>query len=112
MPPRGNLSPDPYRVLGVPRDATSAQIRAAYRALLLTLHPDTGAEPADPALLTEVVAAHALLRDPHRRAEHDAEHPTGRPPAPTEVPIPVRVHKPRSGQRHIRVSPVRHHPHR
>lgn len=112
MPRRDPTSPDPYQVLGIPRDATPAQIRAAYRVLLRALHPDTRVEPADPALLAEVVAAHALLRDPRRRATHDAEHPDTIPPASIGIPIPVRVHRPRAAQPHIRVSPVRHDPNR
>ena len=31
---------DPYSVLGVPRTATEAEIRAAYRALVAQYHPD------------------------------------------------------------------------
>ncbi|GAB2864312.1 DnaJ domain-containing protein [Lentzea nigeriaca] len=100
---RNPSSPDPYRVLGVPRDASPAQIRAAYRALLLALHPDTHAEPADPARLAQVVAAHAQLRDTFR---HDAE----TPPARSGVPIPVRVRSPRRERPDIRVGPVRNHP--
>ncbi|WP_112263905.1 DnaJ domain-containing protein [Lentzea terrae] len=94
MPAHGNAAtPDPYRVLGVARDASPAQIRAAYRALLLALHPDTRAEPADPARLAQVVAAHAQLRDAGRTA--------------TGVSIPVRVRAPRHERRDIRVGPVR-----
>ena len=44
-------------MLGVSRDVTPAEIHKAYRALLLALHPHTGAEPADPALPAQVVAA-------------------------------------------------------
>ena len=88
-------------MLGVPRDATPAQIRAAYRARLLALHPDTHTEPADPALLAEVVAAHAQLRDTVR---DDTRTPR------TGIPIPVRVRSPRREQPDIRVGPVRNHP--
>lgn len=92
-------APDPYRVLGVPHDASPAQIRAAYRALLRGLHPDTRAEPADPARLAQVVAAHAQLRDAGRR-----ETP---PSSTTGTPIPVRVRSPRAERPDIRVGPVR-----
>ncbi|GLZ27891.1 hypothetical protein Lesp02_00810 [Lentzea sp. NBRC 105346] len=106
---RDPSSPDPYRVLGVPRDATPAQIRAAYRALLLTLHPDTHAEPADPARLAQVVAAHAELRDAGRHNTQNAAPPTGTPPAASGVPIPVRVRSSRRERPDIRVGPVRTH---
>ncbi|PWK86849.1 DnaJ-like protein [Lentzea atacamensis] len=99
-------SPDPYRVLGVPRDATPSQIRAAYRALLLALHPDTHVEPTDPALLAEVVAAHAQLRDASR---HEPAAPASTPQAASGVHIPVRVRRPRRQEPDIRVGPVRTH---
>jgi curved DNA-binding protein CbpA len=95
-------------VLGVPRDATPAEIRAAYRALLLTLHPDTRAEPADPARLAQVVAAHAQLRDACRRDTSDPS-TAGPPPAATGVPIPVRVRGSRRERPDVRVGPVRAH---
>lgn len=31
---------DPWRELGVPRGASEADIKAAYRALVLQFHPD------------------------------------------------------------------------
>jgi DnaJ-domain-containing protein 1 len=96
-------APDPHRVLGVPHDASPAQIRAAYRALLRALHPDTRAEPADPARLAQVVAAHAQLRDAGRRETP----PSSAPPSATGTPIPVRVRSPRAEQPDIRVGPVR-----
>ncbi|WP_374237410.1 J domain-containing protein [Lentzea sp. CC55] len=107
---RNPSSHDPHRVLGVPRDATPAQIRTAYRALLLALHPDTRAEPADPARLAQVVAAHAQLRDACRRTTGDPAPFTAdtRPDAGGNS-IPVRVRDPRRDQPDIRVGPVRSH---
>lgn len=78
---------DPYRVLGVGPDATATEITASYRAKVLALHPDTQSEPANPALLADVLDAYALLRDPERRAAYDAEH------TPRETRIQVRVHR-------------------
>lgn len=100
---RDAAAPDPYRVLGVPRDASPAQIRAAYRALLRALHPDTRAEPADPARLAQVVAAHAQLREAGRRDTP----PSSTPPSATGTHIPVRVRSPRGERPDIRVGPVR-----
>lgn len=34
--------PDPYAVLGVPRDASEEEVRAAYRRLVRSEHPDKG----------------------------------------------------------------------
>jgi hypothetical protein len=111
MPAQRNpSSPDPHRVLGVPRDATPAEIRTAYRALLLAFHPDTRAEPTDPALLAQVVAAHAQLRDACYRDTSEPAPPTGTtPPGASGVPIPVRVRSPRRERPDIRVGPVRSH---
>lgn len=40
------MQADPYAMLGVSRDASSADIRRAYQALALRLHPDKQAEAA------------------------------------------------------------------
>ncbi len=36
-----------YQVLGLPRDATAAQVKAAYRRLVSEAHPDRGGEAAE-----------------------------------------------------------------
>eukprot|EP01046_Picozoa_sp_COSAG06_P053113 COSAG06_NODE_9104_length_1985_cov_1.864263_3_plen_94_part_00 len=41
------MQADPYDMLGVSRDASSADIRRAYQALALRLHPDKQAEAAE-----------------------------------------------------------------
>lgn len=43
-PPPKPEEPDPYTVLGVPRDATRAQIRKAYLRLMTKYHPDKVAQ--------------------------------------------------------------------
>jgi curved DNA-binding protein CbpA len=63
---------DPYRVLGVLRGATSAQIKAAHRRLAKRFHPDGGS--GDPARFLEVQEAYLLLSDPRRRSEWDRAH--------------------------------------
>ena len=37
-------TPDPYKTLGVPRDASDAEIKKAYRRLAMTTHPDRNSE--------------------------------------------------------------------
>jgi len=67
-----------YEVLGVERDATAAEIRAAYVARARQLHPDrhAGAPPAELAraqrAMQEVNAAWTVLSDPRSRREYDA----------------------------------------
>jgi DnaJ-class molecular chaperone len=63
---------DPYEVLGVSRDATADQIRAAYRKLAKTSHPDL--HPGDKvaeARFKEVSAANELLSDEEKRRQFD-----------------------------------------
>ena len=49
---------DPHATLGVSRDATAEQIRAAYKRAVLRCHPDRAGNPAD---LVAVQAAYAAL---------------------------------------------------
>lgn len=60
---------DLYEILGVPRDATVADIKKAYRKLVQKLHPDKGGNPED---FQKVERAHAILTDEEKRAVYDA----------------------------------------
>lgn len=63
---------DPYATLGVSRDATSAEIKVAFRALALRWHPDRN--PGDPAAegrFKEIARAYGLLSDGAARARYD-----------------------------------------
>jgi formylglycine-generating enzyme required for sulfatase activity/curved DNA-binding protein CbpA len=67
---------DYYSILGVPRDASEAEIRRAFRARAKTLHPD--GKPADEreeaqAEFTLLTEAYETLRDSDRRAAYDEE---------------------------------------
>jgi DnaJ-class molecular chaperone len=64
---------DPYKALGVSRDATQDQIKSAYRKLARTLHPDVnpGNKQAEERF-KRVSAAYDLLSDPAKRARFDA----------------------------------------
>ncbi|KAJ6102239.1 hypothetical protein N7486_004666 [Penicillium sp. IBT 16267x] len=66
---------DPYVALGVPRDATLAEVRAAHRKRVLKCHPDKIQDQAqrDAAQeeFQEVQAAYELLSDPDRRLRYD-----------------------------------------
>lgn len=62
---------DPYAVLGVPRDATSAQIAQARRRLSRRYHPDVNSAPDAAARFDEVQQAFTVLSDPAARAEYD-----------------------------------------
>ncbi len=47
-----------YQVLGLPRDATPAQVKAAYRRLVSQAHPDRGGEAAE---FIKIRAAYEIL---------------------------------------------------
>jgi curved DNA-binding protein CbpA len=56
-------SPDPYATLGVPRSATDAELRAAYRRLVQLHHPDHNAGSVESARRFEAVQeAYAEVR--------------------------------------------------
>ena len=62
---------DYYIVLGVARDASSGTIRAVYRALAKTLHPDVGGTPEDAARFAKVAEAYEILSDREKRRAYD-----------------------------------------
>lgn len=61
--------PDPYDVLGVDREASTAEIKGAFRARAMRAHPDAGGSAEE---FSELKSAQLLLTDAKRRARYDA----------------------------------------
>jgi DnaJ-class molecular chaperone len=64
---------DYYGILGVPRNATPAQIKSAFRSKAMRYHPDhnRGVENWAGKKLQAVVEAYEVLGDPVSRAVYD-----------------------------------------
>ena len=62
---------DYYKVMGLPRDATEAQIKQAYRKLARKYHPDVSKEKDAEARFKEVGEAYEVLKSPEKRAAYD-----------------------------------------
>jgi curved DNA-binding protein CbpA len=78
---------DYYQVLGVPRNASTPEIRRAYRRLARRHHPDRNPQPASPARFRALADAYATLSDPSRRARYDdATRPQRSSPPPRRQP--------------------------
>jgi curved DNA-binding protein len=62
---------DYYAILGVPKTATQAEIKKAYRKLARELHPDTNKDPDAEKRFKDANEAHAVLADPEKRKQYD-----------------------------------------
>src|SRR5216684_2431553 len=61
---------DPYKILGLKKDATEAEINAAYRVAARTAHPDGGGSVEE---FDEIKQAHLILLDPEKRRRFDRD---------------------------------------
>ncbi|NLR95259.1 J domain-containing protein [Rhizobium sp. P38BS-XIX] len=63
---------DPYQVLGVKKDAGADEIKAAWRNLAKTAHPDHNmGDPTATERFAEIGRAYETLKDPEKRSRYD-----------------------------------------
>jgi curved DNA-binding protein CbpA len=88
------MASDHYRVLGIPRHATTPEIRRAYRRLARQQHPDHNPQPDGAERFRALAEAYAVLNDPARRARYDHAY---RPVKPRPIPPTRPAHAPVRG---------------
>jgi len=59
---------DPYKTLGVAKDAKDSEIKQAFRKLAKEYHPDKG---GDQKRFKEINEAYDILKDPQKRQQYD-----------------------------------------
>ena len=64
---------DYYEVLGVGRDASDAEIKRAYKKMILKYHPDRNPDNKEEARekSKEINEAYDVLKDPQKKAQYD-----------------------------------------
>lgn len=66
------MTRDLYEVLGVPREASVAEIKKAYRRLAMEFHPDrNGGDKLAEERFKEATEAYEVLSHPDKRAQYD-----------------------------------------
>lgn len=60
-----------YAILGIPMNATSLEIRKAYRKKALILHPDKNSEASTYSEMSEINEAYSVLSDSELKGKYD-----------------------------------------
>ncbi len=80
--------PDYYAILGLPRDASSEEIRHAFHQSALRLHPDVNVEMGDTELFLDIQRAFEILSDPELKSKYDSQLPS---PESTQPPVQINL---------------------
>lgn len=65
------MSKDYYKILGIERNASEAEIKKAYREKAKSLHPDVNKAPDAEEKFKEVTEAYEILTDPKKKEMYD-----------------------------------------
>ena len=65
------MAQDHYRILGIGRNATSGDIKSAYRKLVLAHHPDKSPSKQSAEIFLRATEAYEVLGDGDRRKHYD-----------------------------------------
>ncbi|MFD1356090.1 DnaJ domain-containing protein, partial [Methylorubrum suomiense] len=62
---------NPYEVLGVPKGASEAEVKKAFRKLAKAYHPDSNKDPKAKERFAEANTAYEILGDKDKRGQFD-----------------------------------------
>jgi molecular chaperone DnaJ len=65
------MAQDHYSALGLSREASTDDIKRAYRKLARELHPDVNPDPQSQERFKEITHAYEILSDPDKRRSYD-----------------------------------------
>ena len=65
------MAQDHYRILGLARNATSGDVKSAYRKLVLAHHPDKSSSKQSAEIFLKATEAYEILSDGDRRKHYD-----------------------------------------
>ena len=60
-----------YQTLGIKKDASQKEIKAAFRKLAVKYHPDKNQEPGAEEKFKEISEAYDILSDSEKRKSYD-----------------------------------------
>lgn len=70
---------DPYKILGVSRSASHADIKKAYKKMARNWHPDKNSDPEAQEKFIKINEAHEILSDEEKKKNFDMHGTTGEP---------------------------------